>query len=603
MRTYEIAVTNRSVKANSADPRLVRTSVGVDGIHVLFDSEEWLDFPVTVTFAQGTSDPVTQSMVLTAISNSAEWSAESNATIPWEVIDETGPIRVTFQGTDSEGRHIITAAGSPLTVVESGDVEGDPSAGAPTVDEWQRMRAEAMAAVNQAASLVATLQEQLDAIVAQAQGEIDGLSPATRERLGGIIVGDGLAVESDGTLSAVAGDSYVVDNLVALASQVFGADATDEGFSTDVKARPSALPVATLEEAGTVIPDGITVSVDEDGMLSCEAAPQATTARLGSVKPDGTSITIDADGTIHGADSTPIATTSTPGKVKPDGTSITIDQYGTIHGADTVPIATTSTAGKVRPDGTTITVDSNGTIHGANTTPVATLSTAGKVKPDGTSITIDSDGTIHGRGSADWNASSGEDGYIRNRPFYTTVTQVVDCTLPYVARLGNAGWYTQGQARATNPLVVGKTYFVTISSGWYAGAYEIKCTLSAGNPTLRAKVGAFGLEIAQTTSGGTSTLSFSFQSADSVIGTSEFFYDEKRVRIWSEDVTKLPAKYLPIDGTSITADDDGIVHSMPSVDNDTLLYAGGVLKANVMGDITDITPFGDLIPDGDEVGY
>ena len=387
MRTYEIVVRDRSVRANSPDMRLVRTSIGVDRIHVLFDGAEWLDFPVTVTFAQGTSDPITESLVLVEVTGSTQWCAESYATVPWEVIDENGPIRVTFQGTDSSGRHIITAAGSPLTVIESGDVEGEPSAGAPDVDEWQRFRDEAMAAIGQAASLVANLQERLDEMVAEAQEGIDGLSPATRERLGGIIVGDGLSVTGDGRLSVDDSKDYqVMGNLVSLAMEAFGTDARSDDFSAESKARPSALPVATLDDPGVIMPDGITVNVDEYGMLSCDPAPQATYERAGKVRPDGTSITIDPDGTIHGANTYELqpATTSSLGGVKPDGTTITADSDGTIHGANTyvLPPATMSTIGGVRPDGTTITADPDGTIHGQDTyvLPEATTSSLGGVR-------------------------------------------------------------------------------------------------------------------------------------------------------------------------------------------------------------------------------
>ena len=66
---------------------------------------------------------------------------------------------------------------------------------------------------------------------------------------------------------------------------------------------------ATTENAGTVMPDGETVNVDEDGKIS---VPKATASALGLVKPDGTTITIADDGTISGAqtvDLTPYAKT------------------------------------------------------------------------------------------------------------------------------------------------------------------------------------------------------------------------------------------------------------------------------------------------------
>ena len=63
---------------------------------------------------------------------------------------------------------------------------------------------------------------------------------------------------------------------------------------------------------------------------------------------------------------TPIATTLVAGKVIPDGVTILVDENGVITGAAQVDIATTEAAGIVMPDGTTITVDEDGTIHAIN---------------------------------------------------------------------------------------------------------------------------------------------------------------------------------------------------------------------------------------------
>lgn len=60
----------------------------------------------------------------------------------------------------------------------------------------------------------------------------------------------------------------------------------------------------------------------------------------------------------------PVATTNTLGGVKPDGTTITIDENGVISGASTyeLPKATTTNLGGIMVDGTTITVNENGVI-------------------------------------------------------------------------------------------------------------------------------------------------------------------------------------------------------------------------------------------------
>jgi len=61
---------------------------------------------------------------------------------------------------------------------------------------------------------------------------------------------------------------------------------------------------------------------------------------------------------------TDVATTESLGIVQPDGTTITIDENGVITGASTyeLPTASTSTLGGVKIDGTTVTIDVNGVI-------------------------------------------------------------------------------------------------------------------------------------------------------------------------------------------------------------------------------------------------
>ncbi len=272
MQTYELLVTGRAVRANSADTTLVRTSVGIDQIHVMFDSEEWLGFPLTVTFAQAGVEPVTQSLTVTEITDSDEWVSEATVTIPYEVITMVGPIRITFQGTDSDGRHIITAKGAPLSVEEAGDVdEGVMPEDAPTVDQWTQAYADAMEQVNAAASLVSNLQAQLDSMVAEAGSSLDSaiqdaLVPATTESLGVIQVGDGLSVTDDGLLSATAeglstDQSMQIANIASLAYYCFDTTFDDDGYvESTAMLKASAVPLADLV-------DGISIVVN-DGLLS-----------------------------------------------------------------------------------------------------------------------------------------------------------------------------------------------------------------------------------------------------------------------------------------------------------------------------------------------
>lgn len=275
MQTYEITVLNRAIIPNSDDMTLVRTSVGIDVLHVLFDSTEWLGFPVTITFAQG-DDVVTQPLLLSEVDGS-DWAAESTCTIPHEVIDMVGPIRVTLQGVDANGRHIITAKGSPLSVEESGDVvEGETPSDGPSLDQWQQAYAMAMAAANEAQSLVSNLQSRIDAIVANAEAEIAGLieiGPATRESLGLVQIGDGLSITTEGLLSSSTRgmtnrQATALANLSRLAYLCFDTEFDEDGTLRDsAKLKSDAFPIASLDNSGMVIPDGTTITIDEDGMI------------------------------------------------------------------------------------------------------------------------------------------------------------------------------------------------------------------------------------------------------------------------------------------------------------------------------------------------
>lgn len=160
MQTYELLVKNRAVLPNSRDMTLVRTSVGIDQIHILFDSDEWLDFALTVTFSRNGSNLVTTPLIVSTISGSADWVAEASVEVPHEVVEEIGSIRVTVNGYDNEGRHIVTALSEPLKVEREGDLPvGSPPDGYDTPDPWEQAYAEAMEAANDAASAAASVAE------------------------------------------------------------------------------------------------------------------------------------------------------------------------------------------------------------------------------------------------------------------------------------------------------------------------------------------------------------------------------------------------------------------------------------------------------------
>ena len=94
------------------------------------------------------------------------------------------------------------------------------------------------------------------------------LPPATDTTLGGVKIGSGVNVTSDGTISVNGGGSYT-------------------------------LPPATSETLGG-IKVGSRLSVESDGTLSAsdQSTPIATTSMAGKVIPDGSSITVDSSGVI-----------------------------------------------------------------------------------------------------------------------------------------------------------------------------------------------------------------------------------------------------------------------------------------------------------------
>ena len=283
MQTYELLVSGRAVRANSNDTTLVRTSVGIDQVHVMFDDAEWLDFPLTITFSQAGVDPVTQSLTVSTLAGESTWKAEATVVVPYEVIGMVGPINVTIQGTDSQGRHIITAKGAPLSVEEAGDVTmGDVPADAPTVDQWHQAYADAMSLINDLGSLKATLEDQMDDIVSAAEAAASASAdavvdrvlneyavPATKDTLGLVQVGSGLNVTSGGVISTVAtngitaAQSAQLANLAALAYYCFDTefdDGTGELKDT-AKLKASALQLSEII-------DGTTVKIDDNGKLS-----------------------------------------------------------------------------------------------------------------------------------------------------------------------------------------------------------------------------------------------------------------------------------------------------------------------------------------------
>ena len=113
-----------------------------------------------------------------------------------------------------------------------------------------------------------------------------------------------------------------------------------------------------------------------EGVVLQDVPLMSPTVRGGAQLGDGLEITDGVLSVDPETIDLPVATTSDAGVVIADGTTITVDSDGTLHGANTytLPPATTSTLGGVIPDGSTITVDSDGTIHGSSSYTLPTMS-------------------------------------------------------------------------------------------------------------------------------------------------------------------------------------------------------------------------------------
>lgn len=323
MQTYEILVRERSVLPNSADMTLVRTSIGIDQVHVLFDNSEWLDFPISITFGNGDTI-ITQSLTVSALANIDGWVAEGTYTIPWEVTQDLGAIRVTLQGTDSSGNHIITAYGAPLTVEECGDTaSGTVPQPAPSQSEWEQAYADAQVAIN-------SLQSKLDECdAAIEQMESWTMPTATTSTLGAVKPdGETVTVDADGTIHSTGGYE-----LPTAASNVLGGVQVGDTLQiNEFGTLNVSNDISDAIEASEVIADAFDITGDvgsETATIKPTALPVADTSTAGAVIPDGTSVTVDADGTVHANATVPTASASTLGGIKV-GSGLAIDVNGVL---------------------------------------------------------------------------------------------------------------------------------------------------------------------------------------------------------------------------------------------------------------------------------
>lgn len=116
MQTYTLNVIDRAITSDG-DNTLVRTSIGVDRVLLRFDSAEWLEFTLSVFFANGS---VIEEAPLSVSASSDEWACEGYCDVPSTVLEQENPLHVTVMGVDGEGDRIVTALSAPLNVVLEG---------------------------------------------------------------------------------------------------------------------------------------------------------------------------------------------------------------------------------------------------------------------------------------------------------------------------------------------------------------------------------------------------------------------------------------------------------------------------------------------------
>lgn len=175
------------------------------------------------------------------------------------------------------------------------------------------------------------------------------LPPATNTTLGGVIVGTGLGVQPDGTLSAnVTSVAGRTGNIDIKAADVAGlATVATTGSYNDLVGKPGpyVLPKATSTTLGG-IKVGDTLSITPDGVLNAigYSLPPATASTLGGVKI-GTNINVAGDGTIS-VDPAAVAKVKTVNSQAPDvNGNINVIPYSTTGTGEPV-IGATDSQGK-----------------------------------------------------------------------------------------------------------------------------------------------------------------------------------------------------------------------------------------------------------------
>ena len=161
-----------SVEGNAIVPQghvpIVSGSVGADEVELAL-GEEWEGLTLSLVFA-GSGETVRTS-----------WDGASVVTVPWEVVQRPGRMRVGLIGRDGEDRRLTALMEVGIQVVQCCDEDGgEPSS--PTVSEYQQALHDCREATDAATALVERgeqVMEQVDQLVTDA--DLEGY--VTREDL------------------------------------------------------------------------------------------------------------------------------------------------------------------------------------------------------------------------------------------------------------------------------------------------------------------------------------------------------------------------------------------------------------------------------------
>jgi len=151
-------------------------------------------------------------------------------------------------------------------------------------------------------------------------------SSATTSTLGGVKIGANVSISGDGEISVAT--PYTLPNAT---TSTLGGVKIGTGINLNsgtISVTPYSLPIASLSQLGGIVPDGTTVSVSPEGILSQIAyvLPTAAPTQLGGIKV-GNNLSIDGSGFLSVTHST--ATTTVAGTIKV-GNNLHADGDGTV---------------------------------------------------------------------------------------------------------------------------------------------------------------------------------------------------------------------------------------------------------------------------------